>query len=276
MREISFAPEAPNTEIEELGNKIHSDSKKGINKGLKFFNRIPDNVQGEDLFLHHIKFRELHVQEDKQFPSPFLDLEITKENKKVLVHTRQILCGKNLPSKREIFADAYRTGATKKLARRKIDAMGRFKPHCAMVNDEKAMRCFENYMQMSASIAEISKNDKEHKKQKLESLIFEYQNLYRVAVEKLTKFQNATKITKKEICAILHVRCNEFVDVNKSINTKPKLVDRLLEIFCSNPTLMGGRIGTNGSRKISKTNSIGQKNNTEDIDPESVMHISTD
>ena len=72
------------------------------------------------------------------------------------------------------------------------------------------------------------------------------------------------------------MRCNEFVDVNKSINTKPKLVDRLLEIFCSNPTLMGGSIGTNGSRKISKTNSIGQKNNTEDIDPESVMHISKD
>ena len=84
------------------------------------------------------------------------------------------------------------------MVRRKIDAMGRFKPHCAIVNDEKTMRCFKSYMQMSAFIAEISKNEEEHKKQKLESLIFEYQNLYRVTVEKLTKFQNATKITKKK------------------------------------------------------------------------------
>ena len=213
--------------------------RKTMNSDLRNYQLVPKNMQGESLLDHQIKFRELNTRTDQNSPSNYLDAAITNDNIEVLKYTRDLLCGSNLPSKRIIFADSFGTGAKKKLAVRKIDAFGRIRPHCAVLNNTKALDRFQNMQQMAASIAEISKLEEENKEQKKDIMVSEYVSNVQKAMGKLTRYSLLSKLTKKELASILYVQYKTLIDTSKPINTKPKIIDILSSKIRLQPTLLG-------------------------------------
>ena len=87
--------------------------KKTMNSDLSDFQLVPPNMEGETLLNHQIKFREMNSRTNNNNPSKYLDVAVTSDNLAVLNFTRDLICGKNLPAKRIIFADSFGTGAKK-------------------------------------------------------------------------------------------------------------------------------------------------------------------
>ena len=145
-------------------------------------------------------------------PSKYLQLEVSNQNNIVLHHTRNMLLGKQLPAKRIIFSDSYGTNAKHKLAKSKLDSWGGIKSHCSLANSKKKLARYKNMLEMADAIAEIEMGDLKDKQEKQKNLLAELISLAPVALEKLTQKK---PITKKYIAAILYVKYNHLVKVDK-------------------------------------------------------------
>ena len=154
--------------------------------------------------------------------SRYLGVEISDSNRAVLA-----VDDKTILTKREIMRDAVGTGATMKLAARKLDSLGRIKAHSSMTNDESNLAKLKSHCMLAQSIAEIKAGDKaateEKKPKELRDLLV---MLAGPANSKLAaKNGDLTKITKREICAILLVYYGTSVEEGKY--AKQALVDML-------------------------------------------------
>ena len=101
--------------------------------------------------------------------SSHLQVEISKQNEEVLMHTRKILHGDQLPAKRIIFCDLYGTNAKHKLAKQKRDSWGSIKSHCGFANSEKKLARYKNMLELADSIAEIEKKAQAKKRKIMSS-----------------------------------------------------------------------------------------------------------
>ena len=77
-------------------------------------------------------------------PSKYLQVEFSKDNRKIVEFKRDVLAGKNINAKRHIIEDTSGKHATTKIARRKLDAIGNIKSHGGLVNDPESIIKLEN------------------------------------------------------------------------------------------------------------------------------------
>ena len=154
-------------------------------------------------------------------PSRYLGVEISDSNRAVLT-----VDDKTIMTKREIMRDSIGTGATMKLAARKLDNLGRIKAHSSMTNDESNLAKLKNQCLLAQSIAEIKTGDKAAAEEKKSKELRDLVMLAGPANSKLAaKNGDLTKITKREICAILLVYYGTRVEEGK--HAKQALIDML-------------------------------------------------
>ena len=163
LNRTEIEKESLNDSNEELVN-IHLDSEKEVNKGLESFMLCPPGLKGHQLFNHQVIRRELMFK--THTPSKYIHVEVTKDNEKVLGHTRTLLLGEQLPAKRIIFSDSYGTNAKHKLSKRKLDSWGSIKSHCSLANSQKKLARYKNMLEMADFIAEIEKGNAKKKKKR--------------------------------------------------------------------------------------------------------------
>jgi hypothetical protein len=153
--------------------------------------------------------------------SCYLGVEISDSNRAVLA-----VDDKTILTKREIMRDAVGTGATMKLAARKLDSLGRIKAHSSMTNDESNLAKLKSQCMLAQSIAEIKAGDKAATEEKKSKELRDLVMLAGPANSKLAaKNGDLMKITKREICAILLVYYGTSVEEGKY--AKQALVDML-------------------------------------------------
>ena len=100
-------------------------AQKPVTDGLASFQLTPPGVFGVELFEHMAMFsRRNDPTEDTFEPEARLGLEISDAQKKILLPSAQDL------TCRELLRDAGGDGATTKLAKRNLDALGYIKAYC--------------------------------------------------------------------------------------------------------------------------------------------------
>ena len=87
--------------------------------------------------------------------SDYLNVEMTNDQACILDPTLEDV------TLREILKDAGGSGATKKLAKRKMDAAGFVNAHCCEVTGEKRQRELNSALELAASLAEIHRAEHE-------------------------------------------------------------------------------------------------------------------
>ena len=137
-----------------------------------------------------------------------------------------------------ILKDAGGEGATKKLAKRKLNTAGAIKSHCGLQNHPERVNKLMSALELTASIAEISaltkaNKDKDKCKADTELLDLAPASLQKLLGEKLKG--DVTKLTKKEICAISF---RYFGTIYKEANPKPVLVSGLEGLIAAQPLVL--------------------------------------
>jgi hypothetical protein len=134
-------------------------------------------------------------------PTAYLDVAMLPGNLEIL----QFKTAPDLTN-RSIMGDCAGNGATMNLAARKLNQTGYIQCHCGLVNTEEKVRRLQNQLQLSDSITIINKehdNDNESGQNRIK-VQSTYSEVALVAIRKLkSKNGDATKLTKKEILAIL-------------------------------------------------------------------------
>ena len=88
-------------------------------------------------------------------------------------------------------------------------------------------------LEMADAISEIEKGDQEDKEEKQKVLLDE---LIKTAPVALTKLTNKRAVTKKDIVAILYVRYNKLVKIDKYL--KPVLMQILADCVSTQPAFV--------------------------------------
>ena len=125
-------------------------------------------------------------------------------------------------------------GANIKLSARKLDTMGFFKAHSGMINSEDAVAIKTNQVILAKSVAAIQKAEADTARKKnstAESSLWEMVPATKIKLA--AKDNNAKKLTKKEICALL-MACYATV-ADESKHNKPTLVSMLSENIAAKP-----------------------------------------
>lgn len=130
-------------------------------KGLSHYLLKPPGMKGKELLAHMLKFARRRVQRDSIEErsrcrcassvriSEWLDVAITPEQQMLLNPTREDL------TIREILKDCGGEGATKKLAKRKLDAVGFINSDCCEATSDTRKDRLKKAAQLAASLAEI-------------------------------------------------------------------------------------------------------------------------
>jgi hypothetical protein len=161
-------------------------------------------------------------------PSNFLDVEVTDDQRGDLKTTHETTL-----TKREIMRDVG-VGAKKKLAARKLDAMGTIKPHSGLVNTEEQLAKYVNKVDLTKSIADIEANEKAAAlKRKNDSTRKLIQLSGDARTKLVAKNGDVSKITKKEISAMLLAFYGTSVDESK--HSKPVMIQMLSEKIQKSP-----------------------------------------
>ena len=134
-------------------------AKQKMTDGLVTFQRIPEHLvgkgKGEALLKWQLKFLR-RTTEAKDctcnafLPSAYLDLAISNDQKRILNPTQRDF------TIREIMKDAGGLGATKKLAKRKMDAYGYVQSECYEVTGSKRMKSQLSAQRLATSLAEVN------------------------------------------------------------------------------------------------------------------------
>eukprot|EP00957_Ditylum_brightwellii_P122237 9321615-Ditylum_brightwellii.AAC.1 len=93
LPEASEVPQGVDVEVQLAQKSVGS-----ANNGLMSFMLDPPDVTGKKLFLHMIKFRELHKEES--VVSKHLNVEVTLDNLEVLKTAKKLLVGDTADIKR--------------------------------------------------------------------------------------------------------------------------------------------------------------------------------
>ena len=143
---------------------------------------------------------------------------------------------------RSILRDAGGSGATKKLAQRKLNNSGAITSHCGLQNQPERIKKLKDALELTASLAEISAGAK---KEKAKVKAKETSGLLQSAAAALQKFvskgNDLDKLTKKDICAISF---RYFGVKLKEVGSKPTLVTSLQELITAQPDVLSS-VGPN-------------------------------
>ncbi|HSN65040.1 MAG TPA: hypothetical protein VLS94_00280 [Fusibacter sp.] len=222
---------------EELARAQSSSSN--INSGLNSFLLKPPGMKGMELF-QHLESKMLMSPTSKTqlevknlSPSQYINVEMTKENRLALAAA----VDPSLTSKRSIMMDAVGPGATKKMARRKLNMFGKISSRCGTVNDPLSLKRMENRVMLAESMAQLSEMERTQVAKKKAEETQMMMDLAPPALDKLKKHNNdpkAAKLLMKEMQAILYHYYG--VEVDKKLN-KNALINRLVsKVNNSEPT----------------------------------------
>ena len=150
----------------EVDNKKFSPNKDLVNFQLK-----PSYLKGQALFEHMIKYRELHSGDIEKkencktttSPSDYLDVAIRNNNRQIWKFQHDVLCGKNIGTKRQMIEDTSGRNATFWIAKRKIDFIGNIKSHSCLLNNKENLAKLKNKFELADSIVCIQEKEKNDK-----------------------------------------------------------------------------------------------------------------
>jgi hypothetical protein len=209
-----------------------------VTAGLASFQLKPDGLKGNALFDHMVRFRATHG--DALAPS-YID-NLSADHMAIINPTQEDL------TVRSILRDAVGSGATKKLAQRKLNNSGAITSHCGLQNKPERIKKLKDALELTASLAEISARAKQEKA-KIKAK--ETSGLLQSADAALQKFRNKNsdieKLTKNEICAISF----RFFGVQlKDASAKPTLALSLQGLIAAQPEVLSALVpnGTGGGR----------------------------
>lgn len=201
------------------------ESQKPLTHGLDSYQLIPKQKKMEpiDLLNHMVGFRMRDPKlkdGESSVPSAYLDIEMSDTQRSLLKPSPMDFTMRN------IMRDAGGDGAKHKLAKRKLGMYGGIKSQSGFANDPKRLKSMENAVQLSESLAEISRFEQAAKAKKKNDLHKELVELAPGARNKLVKNDgNVNKLKKDEISAILFVYYS--IDMPSASSKKPELVTRL-------------------------------------------------
>ena len=150
-----------------------------------------------------------------------MNVEITEDQEKVIAPTSQDL------TIGSILKDAGGEGATKKLAKRKLNNVGAITSHCGIQNHPERVSKLVNALHLTSSLAEISAQKKATKDQEKRMGDAELMDLAPAALTKLNSEKvngDVSKLTKRDICAI---SLRFFAAFQKESEPKATLVSAL-------------------------------------------------
>ena len=167
--------------------------------GLNSFILKPPGLTGIDLFSHMVQKRLIDPK-SKDKPSCYLAIDLDKSQLGILAPTSLQL------NKREIMRYAGGTGASMKMAARKLDQFGYIKSYSGLANDPARLSKLANQLMLAKSVASIAEEEKRQARQKKTTATTELFALAPEAKKKLAnKLGDVNKLTKKEISALLLV-----------------------------------------------------------------------
>ena len=164
--------------------------------GLATFELKPPGLPGLTLFEHMVAFRARQGGDKR--PSPSLAVDMTDDQVEILAPTMQDL------SVQAILKDAGGSGATKKLAKRKLNNTGAITNHCGLQNHPERIKRLLSALELTASLAEISALAKSNKDEEKRIADTELMDMAPAALLKLNSEKvsgDMSKLTKKQICA---------------------------------------------------------------------------
>ena len=142
--------------------------------------------------------------------SDYLNVEMTNDQACILDPTLEDV------TLREILKDAGGSGATKKLAKRKMDAAGFVNAHCCEVTGEKRQRELNSALELAASLAEIHRAEHEEATSKKQIAEAGFQETAPLAIQKLRcKGGDLEKLTIGELQAIAAVHFMNPIEKGK-------------------------------------------------------------
>ena len=222
LREVAAPAESEVLEAKDATTRITS--------GLATFELKPKGLTGEALLAHLIVKRTISPSSKTMLaPRHHLDVEVSDGNRDVMAAAS--VCHL---SKRDIMRDAGGKCTNIKLAHRKLDMMGFFKLHSVLINSEDAVERKTNQVMLVKSVAVIQKDKADtarKKKSTAESSLWEM--VLAAKIKLAAKDNDANKITKKEICALLMACYTTVADEIK--HNKPIIVAMLSENIAVNP-----------------------------------------
>jgi hypothetical protein len=199
---------------------------KPVTHGLASFELKPSGMSGEELFAHMAQFARRNLGAAAAAPSAYLDVEMTADQKKLLDPTPQDL------TIRALMLDAGGAGAQKKLAKRKLDALGYIKAHSGIQNDPERIKRLKDTAELAASIAEVKRADAAEKKAKKIKTTGGLLDEAPAAAEKLkSKGGDPAKLKMKDIKAI----ALKYFGEELKANAKPALVAALQKLISASP-----------------------------------------
>jgi hypothetical protein len=175
-------------------------AKKLVTDGLATFQLKPPGLSGAELFDHMLMFKKRTTPASEIFePTGRLGLEISDTQKEILAPTtpQDLSC-------RQIMKDAGGQGATLKLAKRKLDALGDIKAHCGLASCPERIQKLERATMLAASLSHIARLEAATKKQKKADATVALHSVAPAALRKLkAKGGDVSKLTVSEIDALL-------------------------------------------------------------------------
>ncbi|KAJ1449690.1 hypothetical protein M885DRAFT_590330 [Pelagophyceae sp. CCMP2097] len=172
---------------------------KPVTHGLASFHLKSEGLRGLELFEHMVKFKKCHAAGVGFFEAESrLDLAISDVQKTVFEPMPyDLTC-------LELMKDAGGAGATLKLAKRKLDALGGIKAYCGEANSDERIKKLERAAKLADSLAQISRLGTEIKTQEKCDAPLELNRVTPEALRKLQlKYKDVSKLKIKEIGALL-------------------------------------------------------------------------
>ena len=198
-----------------------------VNNGLRSFQLIPPGLQGIALFDHMVTFRKRNSEGNEK---PSFDVEMSADQERILAPTLQDL------TVRAILKDAGGTGATKKLAARRLNNTGAITNHCGLQNQPERIKLLKSALQLAKSIAEINAGAKKSKLDAKKKADVALLNVAYPALLKYTqKASDVNRLNKNEVCAIAF---RFFGTMLKEADKKEILVAKLQQMITARPSVI--------------------------------------
>lgn len=163
-------------------------------------------------------------------PSAYLNLEISSEQTMLFNPTIEDI------QIREILRDAAGPGATKKLAKRKLDMCTYVNAFCCYANSPERIKRMREAVRVAASLAEIAAADITEQSMKKQEELRALTDLASEALEKWkSKANDFSKLTIKELRAL---RFRYYNVIEKKVGNKQQEIDKLAKLYESNPNIL--------------------------------------